>query len=101
MDIIRVLDDCIDACRVASAIEPKDEIFISALRWEVYRSLQDLLDAMAMIISDMGLRRPGGYSEIPYYIKPGWTARSGLGSVSQEGSCRKKFPSSFLQENGC
>ncbi|MEM2841624.1 MAG: HepT-like ribonuclease domain-containing protein [Candidatus Bathyarchaeia archaeon] len=38
-----------------------DHVALSALRWEVYRCLQDILDAMAMIVADMGLRKPSTY----------------------------------------
>lgn len=43
---------------------PADEVEESALRWELYASLQNVLDAVAMIVADLGLRKPGSYSEL-------------------------------------
>lgn len=43
---------------------PVDEVEESALRWEIYASLQNVLDAVAMIVADLGLRKPSSYSEL-------------------------------------
>lgn len=62
MDIVSVLNDSLHAMRQAESLNVVDQVTLSALRWEVYRCLQDILDAMAMIVADMGLRKPSTYA---------------------------------------
>lgn len=50
--------------RARSLSPPRSEIEVSALRWELYASLQNILDATAMIVSDLGLRKPNSYAEL-------------------------------------
>ena len=64
MDIIAVLTDSIEGARAARSIEPRDPLSTSALRWEVYRALQSLLDALAMLTADLGLRKPPSYGAL-------------------------------------
>ena len=62
MDIVNVLNDSLHAMRQAGSLNVVDQVTLSALRWEAYRCLQDILDAMAMIVADMGLRKPSTYA---------------------------------------
>ena len=64
MDIIRVLSMAVDSARRAGRIEPVSVEALSALRWEIYASLQNLLDGLAMLISALRLRKPGTYAEL-------------------------------------
>lgn len=64
MDIVRVLTLALENANKASSIKPESEVYASALRWELYASLQNVLDGLAMIIADLGLRKPGTYSEL-------------------------------------
>ena len=54
----------IDSAQRARRIEPVSEEALSALRWEIYASLQNLLDGMAMLISALRLRKPSTYAEL-------------------------------------
>ena len=62
MDIVSVLNDSLHAMRQAESLNVVDQITLSALRWEVYRCLQDILDAMVMIVADLSLRKPSTYA---------------------------------------
>lgn len=64
MDIVRVLTLALENANKARSIKPESEVYASALRWELYASLQNVLDGLAMIIADLGLRKPGTYSEL-------------------------------------
>jgi len=55
--------------RVRGLSPPKNEVEVSALRWELYASLQNILDVMAMIVSDLGLRKPSSYSDLGVLLK--------------------------------
>ena len=35
---------------------------LSVLRWKLYATLQNVLDARAMIVSDLGLKKPPSYA---------------------------------------
>lgn len=55
---------------------------MSALRWELYASFQNLLDTMAIIVSDLGLRRPGSYADLGAVLyNAGLISEGGLESV--------------------
>ena len=41
----------------------------SAMRWEIYSSLQNLLDSLAMIVADLGLTKPRTYSELGVVLR--------------------------------
>jgi uncharacterized protein YutE (UPF0331/DUF86 family) len=64
VDIIRVLELAVESAREAKEIQPSDRLGISALRWEIYSSLQNLLDALAMIVADLGLIKPKTYADL-------------------------------------
>src|SRR5579885_1645500 len=65
MEIRALIVDALNSAERARGISPpKSVIEISALRWELYASLQNLLDALAMIVSDLGLRRPSSYADL-------------------------------------
>ncbi|RLI40994.1 hypothetical protein DRO59_08020 [Candidatus Bathyarchaeota archaeon] len=64
MDIVRVLTQALENASRARSIEPESEVYASALRWELYASLQNVLDGLAMVVVDLGLRKPGTYSEL-------------------------------------
>ena len=64
MDIVRVLTLALENANKATRIKPETEVYASALRWQLYASLQNVLDGLAMIIADLGLRKPGVYSEL-------------------------------------
>lgn len=64
MDIVRVLTQALENAGKARSIKPENEVHVSALRWELYASLQNLLDGLAMIVADLGLRKPGTYSRL-------------------------------------
>ena len=54
----------VDSVRKARRIKPVSEEALSALRWEVYASLQNLLDGLAMLVSVLRLRKPSTYAEL-------------------------------------
>lgn len=54
----------IDSSRKARSIKPFNDIAIAAIRWEIYSSLQNLLDSLAMIVVELGLVKPSTYGEI-------------------------------------
>jgi len=64
VDIVKVLSLAIESAGRARGIAPIDEVRVSALRWEIYASLRNLLDSLAMIVVDLGLRKPSSYSEL-------------------------------------
>lgn len=64
MDIVKVLGMAVDSSRNARNIRPSNNIAIAAMKWEIYSSLQNLLDALAMIVADLGLAKPSAYSEL-------------------------------------
>lgn len=64
MDIVSVLAQALENAERARSLKPESEAYASALRWELYASLQNVLDGSAMIVADLGLRKPGTYSEL-------------------------------------
>jgi len=64
LEIINLLSQVVEVAGRISYIEPKDWIHVYSLRWAVYETLQTLLDACAMIIAELGLRKPSSYTEI-------------------------------------
>jgi uncharacterized protein YutE (UPF0331/DUF86 family)/predicted nucleotidyltransferase len=64
VDIVRVLELAVESAREAKEIQPSDRLGMSALRWEIYSSLQNLLDALAMIVADLGLIKPKTYADL-------------------------------------
>jgi len=64
MDIVKVLSLAIESAGRAREIEPTDDVRVAALRWEICACLQNLLDSLAMVVVDLGLRKPSSYSEL-------------------------------------
>jgi len=65
LEIKAILSDSLHSVRMAREIfPPKNSVEVSALRWELYSAVQNLLDSMAMIVSDLGLRRPRSYADL-------------------------------------
>jgi uncharacterized protein YutE (UPF0331/DUF86 family)/predicted nucleotidyltransferase len=64
LDIVRVLGLAVESAKRAREIEPSDQLRASAMRWEIYSSLQNLLDSLAMIVADLGLTKPRTYGEL-------------------------------------
>jgi len=70
MEVKAVLAEAVNCLRRARSLSPpKSEVESSALRWELYASLQNILDAMAMMASDLGLRRPSSYADLGVLFK--------------------------------
>lgn len=53
-----------DSSRKARSIKPSNDIAIAAIKWEIYSSLQNLLDSLTIIVAELGLVKPSTYSEI-------------------------------------
>ena len=64
LEVRAVLSEALNCIRRARGIKPTSEIEYSALRWEVYAALQNTLDAMSMIVADLGLKKPSAYSDL-------------------------------------
>lgn len=64
MDIVSVLSQALENAKRAKNMKAGSQEYASALRWELYASLQNVLDGLAMIVADLGLRKPGTYSEL-------------------------------------
>ena len=62
MEIRGVLAEAASGIRRARSIEPRSWLELSALRWELYAVLQNVLDAMAMMVADLSLRKPSTYA---------------------------------------
>ena len=71
MEIVRVLSMAVESAGRARGIKPSDEIHLSALRWETYSALQNLLDALSMLASTLGLRKPSSYAELGIILREG------------------------------
>ncbi len=61
----------VESARRARGIKPSDELHLSALRWETYSALQNLLDALSMLASTLGLRKPSSYAELGAILMEG------------------------------
>ena len=65
MEIKAVLAGALEWIREARSIAtPRSHIEEYALRWMLYASLQNLLDAAAMLLVELGLRKPSSYADI-------------------------------------
>jgi len=65
MEVKAMLAEAINCVKRAKGLSPPEsEVEVSALRWELYASLQNILDAIAMIVSDLGLRKPSSYADL-------------------------------------
>jgi len=59
-----VLTQALENASKARNLKPGSDAYASALRWELYASLQNVLDGLAMVLADLRLRKPGTYSEL-------------------------------------
>ncbi len=66
-----ILSEALKCVERAKSIKPSSEIESSALRLETYAALQNTLDAMSMIIADLGLSKPSAYSELGKVLHEG------------------------------
>ena len=64
VEIKSMLAEACNSIERARSIKPKSTIELSALRWELYASLQNILDTVAIIIADLRLRKPSSYSDL-------------------------------------
>jgi uncharacterized protein YutE (UPF0331/DUF86 family)/predicted nucleotidyltransferase len=65
MEIKSILVEALNSLNRARGLNPpKSDVELAALRWEIYASLQNVLDAVAMVIADLGLRKPSSYAEL-------------------------------------
>lgn len=83
MDVKVTLLEALNAIKRAKTIEPMTIIETSALRWELYASLQNILDAISMIIADLNLRKPSSYSDLGRILR-----EANLISEETEGAIR-------------
>ena len=70
--------------RRARSIAPRSWLELSALRWELYAVLQNVLEAMAMMVADLGLRKPSTYA--------------GLGTALREASLLSREQEELVRE---
>jgi len=68
LDIIRVLELSIESAENAKKIEPEDSVKSTAMKWEIYSCLQNLLDSVAMIVVDLRMVKPGTYGELGFLL---------------------------------
>lgn len=65
MEVFAILAEAVNCMRRARGLTPPgSRVEISALRWELYASLQNILDALAIVVSDLGLRKPSSYADL-------------------------------------
>ena len=65
MEVFAILAEAVNCMRrVRDLTPPRNVVEISALRWELYASLQNILDALAIVVSDLGLRKPSSYADL-------------------------------------
>jgi len=65
MEIRALLVEALRSIEKARRIHvPRSDVEESALRWELYTAFQNTLDALAMIVSDLGLRKPSSYADL-------------------------------------
>ena len=64
MEVRGVLAEALNGAKRSMSIILRGWLELSALRWELYATLQNVLDAMAMIVSDLGLKKPPSYADL-------------------------------------
>jgi len=65
LEVFAILAEAVNCMRRARDLTPpRNVVEISALRWELYASLQNILDALAIVVSDLGLRKPSSYADL-------------------------------------
>lgn len=68
MEIKAILSEALRCIERARSIKPSSEIEVSALRWETYATLQNILDALSMSIVELNLKKPSSYSELGFVL---------------------------------
>ena len=58
MEVRGLLAEALNGVKRSMSVIPRGWLELSALRWGLYATLQNVLDAMAMIVSDLGLKKP-------------------------------------------
>lgn len=64
MEVKGVLIEALNGVERVRNISPKGWIDLSALRWELYAIFQNILDSMAMVTAELGLRKPSSYADL-------------------------------------
>jgi len=64
METKNILAEALSYVNRAKNIELKSQIQADAFRWEIYAALQNILDAFAIVIAELNLRKPSSYSEM-------------------------------------
>jgi uncharacterized protein YutE (UPF0331/DUF86 family)/predicted nucleotidyltransferase len=63
MEAKAILAEAYNSARRARRLyPPRNEVEAAALRWELYAALQNLLDALAVIVAELGLEKPASYA---------------------------------------
>lgn len=69
MEIKGVLIEALNGVERVKNIPPKGWLELSALRWELYAIFQNILDSLAMIAADLGLRKPSSYADLASVLR--------------------------------
>ncbi|MBO3769449.1 MAG: HepT-like ribonuclease domain-containing protein [Thermoproteota archaeon] len=69
MEIKGVLIEALNGIERVRNMSPKGWIELSALRWELYATFQNILDSMAMITAELGLRKPSSYADLALVLR--------------------------------
>ncbi|MEM0172554.1 MAG: HepT-like ribonuclease domain-containing protein [Thermoproteota archaeon] len=69
MEVKGILAEALNGVKRVRSISPKEWVEFSALRWELYAVFQNILEAMAMIVADLGLRKPSSYADLASTLK--------------------------------
>jgi uncharacterized protein YutE (UPF0331/DUF86 family)/predicted nucleotidyltransferase len=64
MEIKTILTGALNSIKRSKSISPKSSIELSALRWELYASLQNIIDATAIILSELNLEKPSSSTSL-------------------------------------
>ncbi|MEM2123079.1 MAG: HepT-like ribonuclease domain-containing protein [Candidatus Bathyarchaeia archaeon] len=101
MEIRAILSEALDCVRRARGIRPSSELEASALRWEIYAALQNTLDAMSMMVADLGLKKPGSYSELGLILcEEGFVNREIAEDVKSMAAVRNTLPHAYRRVSG-
>jgi uncharacterized protein YutE (UPF0331/DUF86 family)/predicted nucleotidyltransferase len=69
MEVKAILAEAYNSARRARRLyPPRNDVEAAALRWKLYASLQNLLDALAILIAELGLEKPTGYAGLGYTL---------------------------------
>lgn len=69
MEIRAILAEALNGAQRAESITPRSHLELSALRWELYATFQNILDAMAMMVVELGLRKPPSYAGLGHVLR--------------------------------